>query len=572
MRSHKLLIVATSFILLLSSLTPANADNPPRKILSGWLPDYSLARNLPTVEGNLDLIRDISPFWYGLTGETTIKDKYAIGKYTTPIEQVIARLKANGLLLLPTITDDNPKLVLANLLANPNSRTNIVQTIKSLVIKYNYDGIDLDFETFYTQDGRSSWVTLKPNWIAFIKELSTALHDQGKLLSVTTPPDFAPETKRAGNSVYSWAEIGPLIDRLRIMAYDFSTTSPGPIGPLPWSEDAVKYAVTQMPASKVYLGIPGYGRDWITKVDGVCPKDFATSVVVGAKAAVIMREALALATSNNATPTYSDLNAESTFTYKKTYVDPTNSASFCTASRTVWYPDERSYTARTNLVGKYRLGGIAVWTFGMENAAAITTIRDIAKSIAPDQVLGTITTDLEQIGYGSAFNLTGTFKLPDKTPIPSLNVRFEIKNSTDNTWRTLAAGVTDVTGVIAVPVIIAQKSQVRLVSEGSWERLEGKTGEKVISVVPSVSLSLPASVKVATTYAVTGQVLPKVGGIKLTVKQNGKSLGEFVTDTSGGFTFNIAPTATGLAGYQVVIAAGEKNTAAISEEITILVR
>jgi spore germination protein YaaH len=572
MRSRKFLIAATSFTLLLSSITYANADNPPRKILSGWLPDYSLARNLPTVEGNLDLIRDISPFWYGLTGETTIKDKYAIGKYTTPIEQVITRLKANGLLLLPTITDDNPKLVLANLLANPNSRTNIVQTIKALVIKYNYDGIDLDFETFYTQDGRSSWPALKPNWIAFIKELSTALHDQGKLLSVTTPPDFAPETKRAGNSVYSWAEIGPLIDRLRIMAYDFSTTSPGPIGPLPWSEDAVKYAVTQMPASKVFLGIPGYGRDWITKVDGVCPKDFASSVVVGAKAAVVMREALALATSNNATPTYSDLNAEATFTYKKTYVDPTNSASFCTASRTVWYPDERSYTARTNLVGKYRLGGIAVWTFGMENAAAIATIRDIAKSIAPDQVLGTITTDLEQIGYGSAFNLTGTFKLPDKTPISSLNVRFEIKNSTDNTWRTLAAGTTDATGVIAVPVIIAQKSQVRLVSEGSWERLEGKTGEKIISVVPSVSLNLPASVKTAATYAVTGQVLPKVAGIKLTVKQNGKSLGEFITDTSGGFTFNIAPTATGLATYQVVIAAGEKNTAGVSDEITILVR
>jgi spore germination protein YaaH len=572
MRSHKLLIAATSFTLLLSSITSANADNPPRKILSGWLPDYSLSRNLPSIEGNLDLIRDISPFWYGLTGETSIKDKYAIGKYTTPIEQVIARLKTNGLLLLPTITDDNPKLVLANLLANPNSRTNIVQTIKALVLKYNYDGIDLDFETFYTQDGRSSWVTLKPNWIAFIKELSTALHDQGKLLSVTTPPDFAPETKRAGNSVYSWAEIGPLIDRLRIMAYDFSTTLPGPIGPLPWSEDAVKYAVTQMPASKVFLGIPGYGRDWITKVDGVCPKDFASSVVVGAKAAVVMREALALATSNNATPTYSDLNAEATFTYKKTYVDPTNSASFCTASRTVWYPDERSYTARTNLVGKYRLGGIAVWTFGMENAAAIATIRDIAKSIAPDQVLGTITTDLEQIGYGSAFNLTGTFKLPDKTPISSLNVRFEIKNSTDNTWRTLAAGTTDATGVIAVPVIIAQKSQVRLVSEGSWERLEGKTGEKIISVVPSVSLALPASVKAAATYAVTGQVLPKVGGIKLTVKQNGKSLGDFITDTTGSFTFNIAPAATGLATYQVLIAAGEKNTAGISDEITVLVR
>jgi spore germination protein YaaH len=572
MGSRKLLIITTALTFLLSTLSPANADNPPRKILSGWLPDYSLARNLPTVEGNLDLIRDISPFWYGLTGESSIKDKYALGKYTTPKEQVIARLKANGVLLLPTITDDNKKFVLANLLANPTSRSNIVQTIKSLVLKYNYDGIDLDFETFYTQDGRSSWAALKPNWIAFIKELSTALHDQGKLLSVTTPPDFAPETKRAGNWIYSWAEIGPLIDRLRIMAYDFSTTSPGPIGPLPWTEDGVKYAITQMPASKVFLGIPGYGRDWITKVEGVCPKDFTSSVVVGAKAAVVMREAPNLAASNNALPTYNTTNAESTFTYKKTYVDPTNSASFCTASRTVWYPDERSYAARTNLVGKYRLGGIAVWTFGMENTAAITAVRDIAKSIAPDQVIGTLSTDLEEIGYGSTFNLTGTFKLPDKTPVSALNVRFEIKNSSDNNWRTLSAGVTDLAGVIAVPVILGQKSQIRLVSEGSWERTEGKTIEKVISVVPNVSLSLPASIKVATSYTVYGQVLPKVAGIKLVVKQNMKPLGEFITDASGGFSFEIKAATTGLATYQVVISAGEKNTAAISDEITILVR
>ena len=572
MGSRKLLIITTALTFLLSTLSPANANNPPRKILSGWLPDYSLARNLPTVEGNLDLIRDISPFWYGLTGESSIKDKYALGKYTTPKEQVIARLKANGVLLLPTITDDNKKFVLANLLANPTSRSNIVQTIKALVLKYNYDGIDLDFETFYTQDGRSSWAALKPNWIAFIKELSTALHDQGKLLSVTTPPDFAPETKRAGNWIYSWAEIGPLIDRLRIMAYDFSTTSPGPIGPLPWTEDGVKYAITQMPASKVFLGIPGYGRDWITKVEGVCPKDFTSSVVVGAKAAVVMREAPNLAASNNALPTYNTTNAESTFTYKKTYVDPTNSASFCTASRTVWYPDERSYAARTNLVGKYRLGGIAVWTFGMENTAAITAVRDIAKSIAPDQVIGTLSTDLEEIGYGSTFNLTGTFKLPDKTPVPALNVRFEIKNSSDNNWRTLSAGVTDLAGVIAVPVILGQKSQIRLVSEGSWERTEGKTIEKVISVVPNVSLSLPASIKVATSYTVYGQVLPKVAGIKLVVKQNMKPLGEFTTDASGGFSFEIKAATTGLATYQVVIPAGEKNTAAISDEITILVR
>ncbi len=572
MRARKILITTAVLSLIFSTLTPASANNPPRRILSGWLPDYSLSRNLPTVEGNLDLIRDISPFWYGLTGATTIKDKYALGRYTTPKATVIARLKSNGLVLLPTITDDTKKLVLAGLLANSTTRSSIVQSIKELVLRHNYDGIDLDFEVFYTQDGRSTWATTKPNWIAFIKELSAELRQQGKLLSVTTPPDFAPETKRAGNWVFSWAEIGPYIDRLRIMAYDFSTVSPGPIGPLPWSEDAVKYAVTQMPASKVFLGIPGYGRDWITKVEGVCPKDFASSVVVGAKAAVVMRSAVELATSNNATITYNPTHAESTFTYKKTYVDPTNSASFCTASRTVWFPDEKSYTARSNLVGKYRIGGIAVWTFGMENTAAIAAVRDIAKSIAPDQVVGTIATDLEQIAYGSVFNLTGTFKLPDKSPIPSLNVRFEIKNSNDNSWRTLAAGVTDASGVIALPVIVGQKSEIRLVSEGSWERIEGKTGEKTITVIPRVKLEIPASIKANTSYAITGQVSPKSADIKLTVKQDGKQIGDLITDANGGFTLNSKAVPQGLTTFQVVIAAGSKNAAGVSDEITVLVR
>ena len=572
MESRKSKIALLTAFLLFSTTIPASAENPPRRILSGWLPDYSLSRNLPTVEGNLDLLRDVSPFWYGLTGGMNVKDKYALGRYTTPKEQVIARLKSNNIILLPTITDDNGRLVLANLLANESSRNTIVQNLKALVLKQNYDGIDLDFETFYTKDGRSTWPALKPNWIAFIKQLSGELRSQNKLLSVTTPPDFAKETKRAGNSVYSWSEIGPYIDRLRIMAYDFSTTSPGPIGPLAWTEDAVKYAVTQMPASKVFLGIPGYGRDWVTKVDGVCPTAFASSVVVGAKAAVVMREALNLATNNKAVPTYNSTHAESTFTYTKTYMDPTNSAIACTATRKVWFPDEKSYAARTNLVGKYRLGGIAVWTFGMENAAAMSAVREIAKSIAPDQVIGTISTDLSEISYGSTFNLAATFKLPDKTPVAALNVRFEIKNSNDSNWRSLAAGITDATGAISVPVVIGQKSLIRLVSEGSWERIEGITTEKSISVVPKVILPLPTSIKVGATYPISGQIMPNAQGIKLSVLQDGKSIGSFTTDTNGSFNFAITPTTPGIHIYQIAIEAGVKNSAGSSELFTVLVR
>jgi hypothetical protein len=251
------------------------------------------------------------------------------------------------------------------------------------------------------------------------------------------------------------------------------------------------------------------------------------------------------------------------------------------------HPEEdRAVTKKkNNKVLKVLLGIsalIAVPVIGTTLAATITissgTVQfgqGIATAAACDSSI-VVTPNASFVEADNQFKLGSvTITDLDATACASKTLKFRFYPTTggaDSALTVSSAGTTDATGVIAVPAIIAQKSQVRLVSEGSWERLEGKTGEKIISVVPSVSLNLPTSVKTAATYAVTGQVLPKVAGIKLTVKQNGKSLGEFITDTSGGVTFNIAPTATGLASYQVVIAAGEKNTAAISEEITILVR
>ena len=561
-------IVANSFFI------PAFADNPPRRILSGWL-DGSPTIYLPSVDNNFnyEVIRDVSPFWYGLASETKITDKYTLGLYTKPITVALQDLKNRGLIVIPTITDDQPVRTLALLLADPTRRANLVKSITDLVAKYNYDGIDLDFETFYAKgESRTNWPVIKPNWVFFIKDLSTALHAEGKLLSVTTPPDFDPATKRAGNWVYAWGEIGPLIDRLRIMAYDYSTTNPGPIGPLDWTEDAVKYAISQMPASKVFVGIPGYGRDWITKVDGTCPAAFTASIVVGGKAALAMRDAINLPTTYGGSAKYNATYAENSYTYKKNYVDPTNSAVSCTATRSVWYPDERSYAARAALVGKYRLGGVAVWTFGKETLAAANAIKDVAKSIAPDVIVGTIATDLDQITYGATFNLTGTFKLPDKTPVAGLNVRFEVKNATDANWRPIAAGVTDAAGLISVPAIVGQSSQIRLISEGSWERLEGKSAEKVIKVSPNISMKVPTSVKAGSAYQITGQVLPKLAGVTVLVKRNGATFGSYTTDATGGFNFSISEKESTLNTYQASISATASINTGSSEIYPLLVR
>ena len=574
MRKIPTFAIASILVIANTFSAPAFADNPPRRIVSGWL-DGSPTVYLPSVDSNFnyEVIKDVSPFWYGLASESKITDKYTAGLYTKPITVALQDLKTRGLIVIPTITDDQPVRTLAGILANESRRAVLVKSVRDLVAKYNYDGIDLDFETFYAKgETRANWVAMKPTWVAFIKELSTALHADGKLLSVTTPPDFDPATKRAGNWVYAWSEIGPLIDRLRIMAYDYSTTTPGPIGPLDWTEDAVKFAVSQMPASKVYVGIPGYGRDWITKVDGVCPTAFATSIVVGGKAALAMKDAVNLATIYGGAAKYNTTYAENSYLYTKSYTDPTNSAISCKATRSVWYPDERSYAARAALVGKYRLGGVAVWTFGKETLAAANAIKDVAKAIAPDVIVGAITTDLDQIGYGATFSLTGTFKLPDKTPVAGLNVRFEVKNATDASWRQVAAGITDASGSISTPAIVAQSSQIRLVSEGSWERLEGKTGEKNIKVAPSISMQIPSSVKAASTYQIAGQLLPKSAGQMVVVKRNNVAIGSYPTDTNGAFNFMIAEKESNLVNYQASIAANTSMSAGSSEIYLLLVR
>jgi spore germination protein YaaH len=73
-----------------------------------------------------------------------------------------------GLSIIPTITDGTSKLVLAGLLKNPTSRTQVVSAIMNLVRANKYDGIDIDFEGFAFVDGNSTWTSTAPSWVACI--------------------------------------------------------------------------------------------------------------------------------------------------------------------------------------------------------------------------------------------------------------------------------------------------------------------------------------------------------------------------------------------------------------------
>lgn len=590
-----------SIVLLITAFVQPiqAADKEPRKVLSGWIPYYSvktvlpLVRKLPSAAPNVagqpsvcdasqygpaenqaiessylftnkDLMKEVMPFWFSLKSPTVIRDDYVSGNPSWPMADTVCLMRRAGLQIIPTMTDGTAKLVLSEYLANAATRTTIVNTIVDLVVKNNFDGIDLDYEGFAFVDGNSTWSKTAPRWVALVKELSVALHAKNKLLSVSTPYLYDPKEKQKGYFVYAWADIASSIDRLRIMTYDYSVAKPGPMGPLSWTEKTIKYAVSIMSASKVYVGLPGYGRDWITSVNGKCPTSAPPGLKGGAKAATFkMNYAAAKATIDGAIPIYNEQYGEATYNYTQTYngLSATGASTACTVNRTVWYQNARSFAERMALVSKYRLGGAAMWTLGMEDVAATNEIRTAALAIAPDPVINTMTlenVDNGSIGYGNLFTVKGLITLKDKTPIAGITVALEIKRPSESVWTKITDLVTGLDGTVTSPMTLGSDAAIRLTTLGTWERAESVSAEQKISVKSLIQIERPVSASKGAVITVKAQLLPKLVGKSANLQKNinGKwqNVGTAsVSDANGLLTFTTSEPKRGVVTMRVQI-------------------
>ena len=584
MKRFPALSILLAFLLFgtpLQSIQSASAANPPRKILTGWLPYYSMKTYLPAVLNNADLIKEIMPFWYtlkydGKTKKAVIADVYSSANPSVPITEPLAALRNAGMTIIPTISDGTDQMVLANLIAKPVSRKQVVDAIVATVASQNYDGIDLDFEGFAFIDSNTTWRTTAPNWVLFVKELSAALHAQKKILSITSPYLFNPTEAQKGYFVYSWAQIASSIDRLRIMTYDYSTSRPGPIGPIAWTEKTVKYAISIMPASKVYLGLPGYGKDWVTKVEGVCPSNLAKIITPSAKAGTfLMRDAASIAATCGAVPTYNETFAEVTFSYKREYTGTTSSglSTTCFASRTAWHQNAQSYSLRAQLVAKYQLGGAAQWVIGQEEPLAMVAIRDVATSIAPAQLESSLSLSTNEVSYGNPVTLSGLITLKDKSPVAGLAFSVEGKYA-DGSTRTLTTGTTGVDGSYSIPMLIGKSVSLRVLTESSWEREASATQALTLTVARNLIITPPTSVKSGLAFTISGIVLPRTAGVTITLSTtSGKIVGQATTtDAQGAFTLNAPAQARSIATYQITVGADATWPVLASDAFSIIIR
>lgn len=333
----------------------------PRPNLEAWVPYWALDDSLAQIRRHGDEFQTVSPFWYRTTSATTIEADPNLN--ADHGAQFIQYARASGVKVLPSILDGTSAGTMATILADPAARTSHVETLRSLAETNGFDGLDLDYEQFAFADDRSTWTTTRPAWIAFVEELADALHADGRSLTVSVPPVYDDgQSSESGYWVYDYGAMSEHVDRIRIMAYDYSTAVPGPIAPTEFVKEAVRGAKAATRGDgKLSLGIPLYGYNWVISTTGVCPPQAETG-----RSTVTQRNLADLISKRSAVPVYDEANGEWSFTY---VLEVTDGTSTCSQTREVHYVDAAGAVDRVEIAQQAGLDAVSLWAFGYDDEA-----------------------------------------------------------------------------------------------------------------------------------------------------------------------------------------------------------
>ena len=339
----------------------APALSPDQRYVGAWLPHYQFEDGMASLRENPDVFADASLFGYIVNREGQIQAE------ATPeqVGEFLLVTREHGITAYATIFDEAGRGVMAGILADPAARSAHVAALVALTVDNGYDGLDIDYENFAFTDGVDSWAATRPNWVAFMAELGAALHAQGKLLATATPTIF--DSAGSGSSgywVYDWVGLAPHVDQLRIMAYDYSFDTPGPLAPIEWVQRSLSYALTVLRPDQIQLGVPTYGRSWDVGSSGPCLGD-------GSSRGVDADVALARAEQEWANVLWDAEAAESYFSYRA-------ADGLCQRDRFVTVSDARAVAAKAELA---RASGVPIglWVLGGEDPKQWNYLRWVAQ-------------------------------------------------------------------------------------------------------------------------------------------------------------------------------------------------
>ncbi len=199
-----------------------------------------LSDMLASTEG----INVVSPTWFYLNDNEGGIASLASSDY-------VSYCHDNGMEVWALISNfENPDVDSTAVLNTTSTRDTLINNLMSEALKYDLDGINVDFESLEGEAGTG--------FLQFIRELSLKCEANNIVLSVDNYP---PESY---NSFYSREEQAVFADYIVLMAYDehYSGSDEGSVASIGFVRKSVADTLEEVPSDQLILGIPFYTRLW----------------------------------------------------------------------------------------------------------------------------------------------------------------------------------------------------------------------------------------------------------------------------------------------------------------------
>ena len=308
--------------------------------------DYFTENEYPPDRSETDIkgINVISPTFFTLVNEGQGRINDNAGDRGT---QYVEWAHSNGYKVWPSISNNSYIETTAEIMRDYDLRQDLIENIVSLVVKYDLDGINIDFENMHDED--------KDLFSRFIIELKPRLNEIGAVLSVDVT---APDGSEEWSLCYDRNVIGDVADYIVFMAYDQngdSAAEPGTNAGYNWVKANIEKFIGQedVEADKIILGIPFYTRLWEVS-NGEIVEIWRINMNV-----------IDEIVPDGATKTWDD-------DLKQYYIE------FVEDGRTnmLWVEDDESIREKLSLVQEYGLAGAAYWEKDRETDSVWSVISE----------------------------------------------------------------------------------------------------------------------------------------------------------------------------------------------------
>ena len=298
-----------------------------------YFSEYATApdRTGTTIEG----INVVSPAFFYLNDNGEFQEN--VGNEG---EQYIQWAHSNNYKVWPMVSNagDGMLEVTSQIMNNYSARKELIEEIVNACVKYNLDGINIDFENMKQED--------KDLYSRFIIELTPRLKEIGLVTSVDVT---APDGGETWSLCFDRHVIGDVADYIIFMAYDqygASSTKSGTTAGYDWVELSLnKFLTTEViEPEKIILAIPLYTRLWTENSEGE----------------VLRNPPVSMKNIENVLP--DNIEKQWKDDLKQNYVEYQEDGNI----KKMWIEDIDSLKAKVSLIKQHNLAGVATWQKGME--------------------------------------------------------------------------------------------------------------------------------------------------------------------------------------------------------------